>query len=345
MRKLVIVTALAAYLTVAVASADAAPRRFFGTIGFNAPTASEFNRLGRGKLGTLRLNMYWSEIQPQQGNLYFWDRYDEIISNAAQHGIRVLPTIYGSPRWAANQLKYPPEPGHRDEFAEFMKQAAERYGPNGEFWLLNPLVPKVPITDWQLWNEPSSPSFWLPKPRAKSYKKLLVAANRGLHAGDPGARVVLGGLFTKPNVRHGVPMVKYLNGLYRAHARHLFDAVAVHPYASTPDGVIDTVKLARKVMSRHKDSKKKIWITEVGWASSGRPSPFTVKPNIQAKYLRQTFRMAARKRGKLHIAGVIWFSFKDQTPTVWIYRTGLFTTNGTPKPSWRSFVHFTGGRP
>jgi polysaccharide biosynthesis protein PslG len=345
LRKLVTLTALAAVLVAGVASADAAPRKFFGTIGYHEQTASEFNRMGKGKVGTLRVNFYWSEIQGL-GPIYFdWSHYDDVIGHAAQNGIHVLPTVYGSPGWAAAKLNYPPDPSHRDEFAAFMKAAAERYGPTGTFWLTHPTIPKVPITEWQLWNEPSSPSFWLPRPRAKSYKKLLVAFNRGLHAGDPNAQVVLAGLFTKPNVHHGVPMTKYLSGLYRAHARKLFDKVAVHPYAETPDGVIDTVKLARKVMARHKDRKKKIWITEVGWASSGRPSPFTVKPNTQAKYLRKTFGKAAHKRGKLHIAGLIWFSFKDETPTVWIYRTGLFTVNGSAKPSWRSFVKFTGGRP
>jgi polysaccharide biosynthesis protein PslG len=345
LRKLVTVTALVVYLTAAVASADAAPRKFFGTIGFNPPTAREFKRMGRGKVGTLRLNVYWSEIQGLGPAYYNWAPYDEVIGEAAENGIRVLPTIYGTPRWAANQLKYPPDAGHRDEFATFMKLASERYGSNGAFWALNPSIPRVPIIDWQLWNEPSSPSFWLPRPKAKSYKKLLVAAHNGLAAGDPNARLVLAGLFTNPNVRRGVPMVKYLNGLYRAHARKLFDAVAVHPYAATPDAVIDTVKLARKVMKRHKDGNKKIWITEVGWASSGRPSRFTVKPKVQAKYLRQTFKMAAKKRGKLRIAGVIWFSLKDQSPTVWVYRTGLFTRHDRPKPAWRSFVKFTHGQP
>jgi hypothetical protein len=42
---------------------------------------------------------------------------------------------------------------------------------------------------------------------------------------------------------------------------------------------------------------------------------------------------------------VIWFSFRDTKKRLWIYRTGLFTRGFKPKPSWRSFVRFTGGKP
>jgi hypothetical protein len=98
-------------------------------------------------------------------------------------------------------------------------------------------------------------------------------------------------------------------------------------------------------MRKHKDRKKPIWITEIGWATSGQRTPLTVKPKRQAKYLRQTFKLASKTRKRRHIESVVWFSFKDEQPRTWIYRTGLFTVSNKPKPSWKSFVRLTGGRP
>jgi hypothetical protein len=120
--------------------------------------------------------------------------------------------------------------------------------------------------------------------------------------------------------------------------------MAVHPYALHPKRVLLSVLSTRKIMRRFKDGKTPVWITEVGWATSGKRTPVTVKPKRQAAYLRQTFRLTARNRKRMNIAGVIWFSFKDQRHRRWIFRTGLFTRSFKPKPSWRAFVRVTGGR-
>ena len=66
--------------------------------------------------------------------------------------------------------------------------------PKGTFWAANPTVPKVPIRQWQIWNEQMAPWFWDSKPWAPSYVKLLKVAYRAIHKADRGAKVVAGSL-------------------------------------------------------------------------------------------------------------------------------------------------------
>lgn len=360
MRKLVIALTLALTLGLAAPAAGAGPKRFFGTISFTDPTKAELDRMGRGKVGTLRINYFWPAVQPFNPaqypvpGWYDWRRYDRLIGQAAANGIQVLPTVYGSPAWAARIAKHPPRPRNRPDFRQFMRASAERYGPGGDFWTdpglyqaAHPGGPVIPITDWQIWNEVNSPSFWYPRPRAAQYKPLLIAANLGVKSVNPNARIVIAGMYPTPRLKHGdgVFLSRYLRSLHRIGGGRWYDVMAVHPYALTPRHAMATVIGVRRLLRRLRAARKWIWITEVGWATSGNRTGRTIPYRRQALYLRRTFGMALRSRGRLRIRGVIWFSYRDRRPRIWYYRTGLFTRNHKPKPSWLAFVRMTGGRP
>jgi hypothetical protein len=344
LRRLIAATTLLVCLGLAPhASAASAPRGFYGVIPANDPDSTEIARMGAGKVGTLRMNFVWGAVQPTAGGTLDWSHYDAIVGAAAQQGIRVLPTVYSSPSWAARKSNFPPSKAHVGDFRAFVHAAAARYGANGTFWSENPAIPKLPITDWQLWNEVNSPSFWFHKPSAKQYVSLLRVFHAAIKSADPAAKIVLAGLFRTPNVRNGIPLDRYLPGVYRSKAKPLFDAVALHPYATTPRDALNAVKEVRQLMARFKDKGTPLWITEIGWATGGSPTPLTVSPQRQAAYLRQTFGMMAAKRGRFKIAGVIWYSWRDVPGGVWFNHTGLFTQDFDPKPSWDAFVRLTGG--
>jgi len=343
MRRLVIATLLIC-LGPASHAAAGAPRAFYGVIPANDPDASEIARMGAGKVGTLRVNFVWAAVQPSAGSSYDWSHYDAIVGPAAEQGIRILPTVYSSPSWAANKPNYPPSKAHMNDFRAFVQAAAARYGANGTFWSDHPTTPKLQVTDWQLWNEVNSPSFWYRKPSVKQYVGLLRVFHSGIKAGDPSADIVLAGLFRTPQIKNGIDLDRYLPGIYRRKAKGLFDAVAVHPYATTPHDALEAVKEARKIMNSFKDKRTPIWITEIGWATGGNPpTPLTVSPQRQATYLRKAFGMMAANRGRLGIAGVIWYSWRDVPGAIWFYHTGLFTSDFDPKPAWDAFTGLTGG--
>ena len=342
-RRLAILAALIAALVSAAHAGAAAPRAFYGVMAANDPDAGEVARMGAGKVGTLRINFVWAAVQPSAGATYDWSHYDAIIGNAAQQGIRVLPTVYSSPSWAAMRDNYPPDSAHRTDFRNFVGAAAARYGANGTFWSTNPTVPKLPVIWWQLWNEVNSPSFWYSKPSAKQYVGLLRTFHEGIKTGDPSAKIVLAGLFRTPRVKNGIDLDKYLPAVYRRGAKPLFDAAAVHPYATTPAQALQAVRDLRKIMVRFKDRRASIWITEVGWASGGNATPLTVSPQRQAAYLRKSFNLLAKNRKRLKVNGTVWYSWRDVPGGIWFNHTGLFTQTFDPKPSWDAFTSLTGG--
>src|SRR6185295_11550826 len=100
---------------------------------------------------------------------------------------------------------------------------ATRYGPSGTFWKQNPTLPKLPIRDWQIWNEPDATKYWSDQPFVADYTALLKAARVALRGVDPGARTVLAGFPSRSWVS--------LARLYKAGARTAFDVAAVHPFS------------------------------------------------------------------------------------------------------------------
>jgi hypothetical protein len=299
--------------------------------------------------------LFWATVEPSPGQRN-WALYDDLVANASAQGIRWLPVLFGSPSFAAQFATRPPvsKPA-RQAWANFVADAVNRYKPGGAFWQSaswqtfaathgNPAP--MPITDWQLWNEQNSPSYWLPRIRAKSYGRFLKMAGGAIHGADPSAQVVLGGMFTRPSQRRAVPLEEYIDDLYGVkRIKRAFDALAVHPYATSPGEALKLVKSVRKVTKKHGDGRAPIWVTELGWASSGTPSRYTVSPEAQAANLEAGFRTLAANAERFGIQGVTWYSFRDASPGgYWLNRTGLLELNGTPKPSWSTFARLTGGR-
>jgi polysaccharide biosynthesis protein PslG len=315
---------------------------FYGVISAEPlPSPAELARLGEGGVGTLRVNLAWGHVQSGPDAAYDWSHYDPVVRGAAENGIRVLATVYSTPTWVVPTPEIPPLGANLLAFEGFARAAVERYGTDGAFWEQHPDVPKLPITDWQLWNEPNSPLFWKPTPDAGQYLELLRAFNYSVKGADPQAEILLGGLFPAP--AGGIPLDQFLLAIYAGGGRQLFDAVAVHPYAGTPDEAIDRVEQEREVMRRFGDADKPIWITEVGWASGGQPSGVTVGPERQADYLARIFELAADARERLGLRGVVWYALRDTPGPLWVGHCGLFTVDGDPKPAFEALAQVAGG--
>ena len=107
-------------------------------------------------------------------------------------------------------------PWQRWAWSAFLRDAADRYGPDGSFWRENPDLPYLPIRDWEIWNEENIVTFTAPASPA-SYAELLRISGRVLHGADPGSKVIVGGLFGRPlQVPPNIPSGDFLSRLYRA---------------------------------------------------------------------------------------------------------------------------------
>ena len=306
-------TTLAVLLCLAAAApaAGAVPRDWLGVavdgplVEAAADHAGEWPLIASSGAASVRIAFYWSQGEPAGPATVDFSPYDGPVLAAAQQGLAVLPVVFHAPEWArldpGDAASPPRDPA---DYTRFLTALAARYGPAGTLWREHPELQPRPIRAWQIWNEPNLPGYWSRQPFASRYVQLLKAARRALRAADPGARAILAGM---PNGWAALRQV------YRAGGRRGFDAAAIHPYTARADRVARYVREARRVMRRHGDRRKPIWVTEVSWpAAKGRardPIGIATDDRGQARRLRAGLIALARARHRLRIARVYWYTW------------------------------------
>ena len=294
--------------------------------------------------GLVRLTVDWSRIEREPG-VYDLAAYDAEVAAAAEAGLRVLPVIARPPEFHqlrparnARRGSYPPD---RAEMADFATLLVRRYGPAGSLFQERPDLPRLPIRSWQLMNEPNLTVYWEPRPNPRAYVRLLRTVGNAIEREDPRAEIVSAGL---PQSRQGMPFERFVNRMYRAGAKGAFDTLAVHPYARSERGVIGAVELARRLTRRHGDGRRPIWVTEVGWSTSGPRSPFRAGMRGQAKRIRRTLLGLAKRRKRLRVRGVVYYNWRDhpfrvpRSKDFFGLHTGLLNANGRRKPGYYAFA-------
>ncbi|HVY79024.1 MAG TPA: hypothetical protein VG898_11005 [Solirubrobacterales bacterium] len=342
MRRIALAAALAAGLMLALASAPSAgarasvPRGFFGIVPQGPLAAADFQRM-HGVVGTLRIPIYWPQVEPRRGDLDFAS-LDAIVSAAAAAGIRVLPFVYGTPAWLERNPARPPlGPRELAAWSGFLGALVDRYGPRGDLW--GGSGKDLPIRTWQIWNEPNFLLFWRPRPSPAGYARLLRSSARAIRGADRGARLVAAGLAP---VEGGMLPWAFLRKLYAVPGvRRSFDQVAVHPYSSTLRGVVYQVRKARQTMAAAGDGRKSLLVSELGIASDSRlPTSFDWGLKGQADFLRRAYGLLLGGRSRWHIAGVDWYAWSDMSAPdphcVFCEFAGLFDKSNRPKPAWRA---------
>lgn len=325
-----------------------APKDFVGLVsedvfaGDAAYRQRTLRRQARAGVGLLRQTFAWDEIERVEGR-YDFSVHDEYVAAAAERGMAILPILFRPPTFHSRagpgeqEATHPPR--SNEEFARFARALVRRYGPDGELWRERPDLPRAPIRAWQVWNEPNLPVYWGGEPDAGEYGRMLAAVSEAVHAADAEAEVVTAGL---PNSRLGIPFSRYLADLLAATSERDFDVLAIHPYARTDDGVLEAVAGARRALDRAGRTERGVWLTEVGWATEGPRSPFTVGRQAQARLVSSTLRRLAAERERLRVRGLVYFGWKDNPPYAggkdfWGLHTGLLDIRSRPKPAYRAF--------
>ena len=334
------------------AAAAPAPPGF--TVGISPQTPADnadYALMAEAGLESLRLPLGWPSVERQSP--YFtppdWSDFDRSVALAAEHGMRVFPFVWGTPSWVAGQQQVEPvrHAWAGRAWGAFLRQAVQRYGPYGTFWSENPELPAFPIRDWEIWNEENIVTFSA-RPDPSRYARLLRIAGRTIHGADPGAKVILGGLFGRPlQVPPNVPSGAFLNGVYRARqVKRFFDGVALHPYVADAGAMRPEIANLRRIMRRHHDAATPIYVTEMGWGSDSFQTRWERGVWGQARELDQAFSMLVSHRASWRIAGAWWFSWADAGHLCqFCDSAGLLTGNREAKPSWYRFTAWTGGDP
>ncbi|HEY7456379.1 MAG TPA: hypothetical protein VH703_03805 [Solirubrobacterales bacterium] len=354
--------ALLAWLS-APATAQAAPRSFFGIVPQAILSDEDTEYMRAGRIGTIRLAIGWDSTQPEPNGGFDWEAPDREIANAARHHLDVLPFLTGVPSWISGRTTRMPIDSARARrgWMRFVRAVVRRYGPGGEFWREHsPAVAKDgivirrprPIHEWQIWNEANFFYFAFPVSPIR-YARLLKLSHRAVQASDPRARVILAGLFGEPDEggRRGIDAADFLAALYRVRGiERFFDGVALHPYAFHVRDLRRMVEAMRRVVRQNRDPDARLYITEMGWGSQYNPDEVAFEQGWygQARELRGAYRYLLRNRGRLNLKAAYWFTWKDSRyycnfcDSVGFFREAV---RYRPKPAWYAFVRISGGRP
>jgi hypothetical protein len=321
--------------TIAATPAEAAKRKvpfgFFGTVLqpldadiTDASIEQQMALMARSGVESVRTTVSWARIEPSQG-VYDWARTDALVRSAANHRLELLANVLDTPQWAKGRgvPRYPSgtPPKSSQVYAGFVRQLVLRYGPQGTFWAANPTVPRVPIRQWQIWNEQMAPWFWSKRPWGPSYTQALKAAYQVIHRADRGATVVAGSFVGIANYSQW----RGVKDLYRAGAKRYFDVIAVHPFSNVPNSVgasidrmLEIVRRVRVEMRKRGDARKPIIVTELTWPAAIGKVPKRRLLGLETTASGQKARMKAayRKlvvvRRQLRITQAYWFSWATE---------------------------------
>jgi hypothetical protein len=351
-------------------SAGALPADFWGVSPQATPNAEQFQRLRTGGVDSVRIPIGWSAVQPVPGGTPDWSSVDPLVSGATQAGINVLPFVYGAPAWAVIPGVVPGSHGlstapktlpvksgaQRTAWANFLTLVVGRYGPGGSFWAANPGLPESPLRTWQIWNEQNFKYFVI-RPSPADYGKLLNISYGAIKSVDPGAKLILGGMFARPKEAEfkrkpaqAYFATDFLDQLYRSTpgVKSKFSGVALHPYTTAYQQLTPDIEEFRAVLREHHDAGKSLWITEIGWSSEPKSvgDSFAKGPAGQVTQLKGAFRLFKQKQAKWKLQRVYWFSVDDHAGACnFCGGSGLFADGFLPKQSWFAFVKFAGGQP
>jgi polysaccharide biosynthesis protein PslG len=337
------------------------PRGFFGITPQTTLTQRDAEYMQAGGIETVRWPMIWALVQPRASGGYDWASMDQAVGTAARAGLRILPSLGTTPHWISHRETQLPVQNARARAAwsAFVEAAVRRYGPGGEFWREArrgidgepPVRRALPIREWQIWNEPNFFYFAYPV-SPNQFGKLVTISSTAIKDVDPGAKLILGGLFGEPTAegKRGMPATTFLRRMYRIPGmRNRFDGVDLHPYA------IDTKSLEEQVEAFHEVAVENhdpvgLYITEMGWGSQNDYSEDAFEQGIrgQVRELRRAYGYLIENQRALDLRQVDWFSWKDvEGACNFCDSVGLFKEGAGfhPKPAWKAFVALTGGSP
>jgi hypothetical protein len=365
-----VLAVLVTAVSLSVPAATASPHMLVGLLDeantlYGNPDRN-FPILKQLRVQVLRVNLYWggrfgvanekpTDATDPADPAYDWSIYDRTVNYAAQYGVKMLFSIYGTPRWAnkGKGLRY--APAKPSDLQKFAYAAAQRYSGTfeGEDGRNLP-----PVRLWTAWNEPNNPIQLSPQYRkvggkwviqsAIDYAKICNAVYTGVHSSMISSEKVACGV-TSPRgnnapatSRPSVSPLAFLRACKKAGLKR-FDAWAHHPYygkkTESPTykpgatavqlGNIDA--LVSEVTRLY--GAKRIWITEYAYQTDPPDKLFGVSYAKQAAYLTQAYAIARRNP---RIDMMLWFMLRDDTsPFGW--QSGFFTASGKKKPAFAAF--------
>ena len=275
-------------------------------------------------VGWVRTDFLWGDIEPKKGEFDF-AKYDRIVELLKSKGIHILGILHYSVDWASGCAEWNCPPKDNKLFVNYAVKVMQRY--------------KDQVKYWEIWNEPDSEIYWKQQDGLKSYCVLLKDVYLAAKEIDPYCKILNGCL------ANGLSSV---NHLYDNGAKDYFDILNVHFFenplnADAIKAVISYPQLAYKIMQRHGDTHKKIWITETGCPGVKRQLKASnwwmgKNPNAaqQARWVKDVYTQLLKDS---HVEKIFWAFFRD-TKGHWkngVDYFGLVGWDYSCKPSFKAY--------
>jgi len=281
----------------------------------------------------VRFDFDWSWVQRDGPSSWDWSAIDRIVNAVNQRGLSVIALPAYSPTWARpSGTTNKHGPNNPQDFANFVRAAAERYVPEG-------------VLVWEIWNEPNVDQFWA-HPDPVAYTALLKAAAHALRSVSPAVTVLTGGTAPAENSPgYSLSPPTFIKRLYDAGAAGSFDGVAIHPYTFPDDpttrissNALLQARNIRMEMVAHGDGNKLIWATETGAPTRGQGS---VSESRQAQWVQIYYSVW---NGWSFTGPMLWYSIRDLS-SGWDQQQafGMLHANGSPKQAFAVFRSLLAG--
>jgi hypothetical protein len=370
-RLLVICAAVCATVVVVAPPATAAPHMQVGLLDqastfFNADAA--FPIYKKLRVQVVRVDLYWGgsdlavakkrpvDAADPDDPAYDWSVYDRVATFAARYKIKLLFTIWGTPRWANGGQAARVAPKNFADLRKFAYAAATRYSGSSTDKDGN-AIPAVRL--WTAWNEPNQlfqlyPQYKRVKGKyvmlsALNYAKICAAIYTGVHSTLlSGEKVACGvtapGGNDNPRGSRGSPTpMSFMAALKKYHLKK-FDAWAHNPYGGPRETPVTKPHARGTVTMGNIDTlitqltkfwgRKRVWLTEYAYQTNPPDKAFGVSFSKQALYLKQAYTIA-RKNPRIDM--LLWFQLKDE-PGIGGWQSGLMTARGKKKPAFTTFM-------
>jgi hypothetical protein len=225
---------------------------------------------------------YWSGIEPEE-NRWDFSNYDGFVDGGKKAGKKILAVLAYDTPWlyADGKTRKYVSKENLPQFLTFVEQTVTRY--------------RGKVDAWEIWNEPNW-IFW--KGTKQEYFELTRAAVQKIKELDPDAPVIAGAFFR-------VPSKSYMDALFKSGAMEQVNAIAFHPYATSPASAVKLYDTFLNILDRHHFSGD-VWVTEIGYPTGGWYPFRTSEDNLPSHVVKTIAGLAARGA-----RAVLWYQLFD----------------------------------
>ena len=277
---------------------------------------------------------------------YHFEGLDDLTFHSELRGIRVLLTVWGTPRWATRSHKVNAAPSPAD-LGAFCAALATRY--SGRFRG----QPFVGL--YSVWNEPNLNQFLTPQFDANGrsvapqlYAAMFRACDTSIKRANPRAKVGIGETAPRGHdaprgrVQASQSPGRFAEALARIRPRLQFDAWSHHPYPPGfrgspttslrwPNVAVGNLGSFERRLRRLFGHSVPLWLTEFGYQTAPERRG-ALSYALQAQYLTRAF---AASVAVPDVQMFVWYVFRDTPGQRW--QSGLLRSNNVAKPSYAAF--------